>query len=117
MKKNSNAYFTVDKAFKILLEKITVPKNIELVPVFDSLGRILKDDVIAQENIPTYDSSHMDGYAIRFSDVTKASKKNPVVLKISRSESTLGILPRHILKKGEHIEYKLVDICQKNPMQ
>ena len=101
MKKNSNAYFTVDKAFKILLENITVPKNIELVPVFESLGRILKDDVIAQENIPTYDSSHMDGYAIRSSDVTNASKKNPVLLKISRSESTLGILPRHILKKGE----------------
>ena len=101
MKKNSNAYFTVDKAFKILLKKITVPKNIELVPVFESLGRIIKDDVIAQENIPTFDSSHMDGYAIRSSDVTNASKKNPVVLKISRSESTLGILPRHILKKGE----------------
>ena len=101
MKKNSDPYFTVDKAFKILLENITVPKNIELVPVFESLGRILKDDVIAQENIPTYDSSHMDGYAIRSSDVTNASKKNPVLLKISRSESTLGILPRHILKKGE----------------
>ena len=101
MKKNSNAYFTVDKAFKILLKKITVPKNIELVPVFESLGRIIKDDVIAQENIPTFDSSHMDGYAIRSSDVTNASKKNPVVLNISRSESTLGILPRHILKKGE----------------
>ncbi len=101
MKKNSHPYFTVDKAFKILLENITVPKNIELVPVFESLGRILKDDVIAQENIPTYDSSHMDGYAIRSSDVTNASKKNPVLLKISRSESTLGILPRHILKKGE----------------
>ena len=101
MKKNSDPYFTVDKAFKILLENITVPKNIELVPVFESLGRILKDDVIAQENIPTYDSSHMDGYAIRSSDVTNASRKNPVLLKISRSESTLGILPRHILKKGE----------------
>ena len=101
MKKNSDPYFTVDKAFKILLENITVPKNIELVPVFESLGRILKDDVIAQENIPTYDSSHMDGYAIRSSDVPNASKQNPVLLKISRSESTLGILPRHILKKGE----------------
>ncbi len=101
MKKHSDLYFTVDKAFKILLENITVPKNPELVPVFDSLGRILKDDVIAQENIPAYDSSHMDGYAIRSKDVTNASKKNPIVLKISRSESTLGITPRHILKKGE----------------
>ncbi len=101
MKKNSDPYFTVDKAFKILLENIMVPKNIESVPVFESLGRVLKDDVIAQENIPTYDSSHMDGYAIRSSDVTNTSKKNPILLKISRSESTLGILSRHILKKGE----------------
>jgi molybdopterin molybdotransferase len=101
MKKHSDPYFTVDKAFKILLENITVPKNIELVPVFESLGRILKDDVIAQENIPAHDSSHMDGYAIRSDDVTNASKNNPILLKISHSESTLGILPRHILKKAE----------------
>ena len=106
MKKNSDPeYFTVDKAFKILLEKITVPKSIELVPVYESLGRILKDDVIAQENIPTHDSSHMDGYAIRSADVTNASKKNPVLLKISRSDSTLGILPHHILKKG--VSYRI----------
>ena len=61
MKKHSDLYFTVDKAFKILLENITVPKNTELVPVFESLGRILKDDINAQVNIPAYDSSHMDG--------------------------------------------------------
>jgi len=101
MKKNSDLYFTVDKTFKILLENITVPKRIELVPVFESLGRILKDDVIAQENIPIHNSSHMDGYAIRSTDVTIASKKNPVLLKILHSESVLGNLPHYILKKGE----------------
>lgn len=101
MKKNSDLYFTVDRAFKILLENITVPKRIELVPVFESLGRILKDDVIAQENIPIHNSSHMDGYAIKSTDVTIASKKNPVLLKISHSESILGNLPHHIMKKGE----------------
>jgi molybdopterin molybdotransferase len=101
MKKNSDPYFTVDKAFKILLENITVPKNTELVPVFESLGRILKDDVIAPENLPIYNSSHMDGYAIRSTDVTSASKKNPILLKISLSESTIGNLPLYILKKKE----------------
>ncbi|MDQ3083815.1 MAG: molybdopterin molybdotransferase MoeA [Thermoproteota archaeon] len=101
MKKNSDLYFTVDIAFKILLENITVPKRVELVAVFESLGRILKDDVIAQENIPIHNSSHMDGYAIRSTDVTIASKKNPVLLKISHYESTLGNLPHYILKKGE----------------
>ena len=101
MKKHSDPYFTVDKAFKILLKNITVPKDTELVPVFESLGRILKDDINAQVNIPAYDSSHMDGFAIRSSDVTDASKENPIILKLSSSESTLGIIPRHVLKKGE----------------
>lgn len=99
--KNSDPYFTVDKVFKILLENIEVPKNVELVPVFESLGRILKDDVIAPENLPVHNSSHMDGYAIRSTDVTSASKKNPILLKISLSESTLGNLPLYILKKKE----------------
>jgi molybdopterin molybdotransferase len=101
MKENSDPYFAVDKAFKILLENIIVPKRKELVPVFESLGRILKDDIIAQENIPIHNSSHMDGYAIRSTDVVNASKKNPILLRISSSESTLGTLSRYILKKGE----------------
>ncbi len=101
MKKNSDPYLTVDKAFKILLENIAVPKNAELVHVFESLGRILKDDIIASENLPIHNSSHMDGYAIRSTDVTSASKKNPILLKVSHSESTLGNIPRYILKKKE----------------
>lgn len=101
MKKNSDPYFTVDKALKILVENLTVPKNVEHVSVFESLGRILKDDVIASENLPIHNSSHMDGYAIRSIDVNSASKKNPILLKISHSESTLGNIPRYILKKKE----------------
>jgi molybdopterin molybdotransferase len=101
MKKNSDPYLTVDKAFKILLENIAVPRNAELVHVFESLGRILKDDIIASENLPIHNSSHMDGYAIRSTDVTSASKKNPILLKVSHSESTLGNIPRYILKKKE----------------
>ena len=54
MKKNSDPYLTVDKAFKILLENLAVPRNTELVHVFESLGRILKDDIISSENLPIH---------------------------------------------------------------
>ena len=39
------------------------------VPLRDSLNRILAEDILAPQDVPGYDNSAMDGYAIRFSDI------------------------------------------------
>ena len=48
------------------------------IPVTDSLGLVLSDNVASSINIPPYDNSAMDGYAIRAEDVTKATSDNPI---------------------------------------
>jgi molybdopterin molybdotransferase len=45
-------------------------------------GRYLAMDVTAEEPLPHFPRSGMDGFAVRSSDVSKASRENPVRLKV-----------------------------------
>lgn len=47
-----------------------------------ALGRVLASDVFAQVDVPSFDNSSMDGYAVRLADVTAASIGNPVSLEV-----------------------------------
>ena len=44
-------------------------------------GRILAEDIYAPRNIPPWDNSAMDGYALRWEDIQKTSASNPSHLK------------------------------------
>ena len=100
MSKTSSPYLSIDKSLKLLLKSITIPNRVENIPTYQALGRVLKDDVLARTNTPEYNTSHMDGFAIRSKDVVNASITNPVYLKISEYESILGHIPMHVLPKG-----------------
>lgn len=52
----------------------------EKVPLKDSKSRILYESVIAKENIPAFDRSMVDGYAVRFEDTLGASPQSPILL-------------------------------------
>lgn len=52
-----------------------VQKSIENVFLTTSCGRILAQDIVATENSPAYETSGMDGYAIRFVDQEKGLLK------------------------------------------
>ncbi len=54
----------------------------EFVTLDDSLGRFLATDVRAPWDLPAYDNSAMDGYAIRAADTLQASGRAPVRLNI-----------------------------------
>ncbi|MBI5660738.1 MULTISPECIES: gephyrin-like molybdotransferase Glp [Ignavibacterium] len=45
--------------------------KIEEVDIFESHNRILAEDVIADVDLPPFDNSAVDGYAIKFSDTTQ----------------------------------------------
>lgn len=45
-------------------------------------GRILAQDLVAQENVPAFDRSPYDGYAFRAVDTVDASKAQPVTLTV-----------------------------------
>ncbi len=70
------------------------------MPIGQAFRRVLYEDVISARSIPPMDSAHMDGFAVRSSDLTGASEKNPLKLRVVRG-SPLGVVPQRPVKKGE----------------
>ena len=52
----------------------------ESVPLGEALGRVLAEPVVAGREIPPWDNSSMDGYALRAADTEPASQEQPVTL-------------------------------------
>ena len=54
----------------------------ESVPLGEALGRVLAEPVVAGREIPPWDNSSMDGYALRAADTERASPEHPVALAV-----------------------------------
>lgn len=52
------------------------------VPLLDALGQVLAEPLIAPINIPPFDNSAMDGYALRAADVSQAGEDSGVELRV-----------------------------------
>jgi molybdopterin molybdotransferase len=51
-------------------------------PLMEALGLAVAEDVAATIDLPSFDNSAMDGYAVRHSDVASASEEAPVFLPV-----------------------------------
>ena len=83
------------EALRRLVEAIT-PLPAESVPLTDCAGRYLAESVISPLDLPPFDNSAMDGYAIRSAD----TKTVPASLKLT-GESRAGQPSQHVLTAGE----------------
>ena len=55
---------TIEKALELIYTN-TKPKSLKIIPIEEALGYILAQDVVASHNLPPYDNSAMDGYAVK----------------------------------------------------
>ena len=74
-------YLTVQDALTAVLADFSVLES-EKVALPDLLGRVLAESVIAQNSMPPFTNSSMDGYAMRAADIAGASKEFPVTLNV-----------------------------------
>ena len=58
------------------------PLASETVPLSAATGRILAEDITAPRDLPVFDNSAMDGYALRAQDVAAAGPQTPAVLRL-----------------------------------
>ncbi|CAN5530309.1 molybdopterin molybdotransferase MoeA [soil metagenome] len=59
----------IDAARAMIFERVAPVAGIERVPLRQSLGRTLAEDIAAPIAVPGYDNSAVDGYAVRFGDL------------------------------------------------
>ncbi|GAG55657.1 unnamed protein product [marine sediment metagenome] len=83
---------SVKEAQKKVLECSIRIKAVK-VPLLDSLGLILAEDVISKDDIPVYNNSAMDGYAVRTEDIKGADRSYPVRLILLAEDIPAGKVP------------------------
>ena len=82
IKRESNSYLSIQTAFiKLTKNIINKPINEEL-DAKETLGRVLYNNIISSVNIPMYDSSHMDGFAVIHDDLIGSTNLKPITLKV-----------------------------------
>ena len=77
-----------DDALRTWLDVLQVKKcRDETVPLDEALDRVLARDLIAEDDLPRFDKSAVDGYALRAEDTTGASQFKPVTFHLTESEA------------------------------
>lgn len=72
----------IEECVELFLKNVTQVSETERVHITDACGRVAAKAVFAREPVPAFPKSAMDGYAVRASDIEKASKEKPVVLTV-----------------------------------
>ena len=72
----------------------------ECVPLLDSVGRILADEIVSRENVPDFNRSTVDGFAVKAASTFGCSEAIPAILDY-KGEVLMGLKPDFELGKDE----------------
>ena len=75
------ALLSVDEARARILSHFK-PIGTETLPLTEGARRVLATDIAAQNDLPSFDNSSMDGFAVIASDLTEATPTSPRTLKV-----------------------------------
>ncbi len=89
---------SVEQALEIVLASVS-PLGAEEVALEDAPGRYLAEDVAADQDVPPFERSMMDGYAVRAADTAQA----PVALRVT-GQLRAGQVPERSVGPGEAIQ-------------
>jgi len=92
---------TVEEALDKVLSHIQ-PLGFERVSILEALGRVCAEDILANRDIPSFNNSGMDGYAVRSEDIQNASAEHPVQLEVIE-DLPAGFIPRKRVERGNSI--------------
>lgn len=85
----------LEQAVEKILAAIPGAKS-ERIALSEAHGRVVAEKVVAKVDLPPFDNSSMDGYAVRAEDVAQATSQKPVALslvgKVAAGESFSGKL-------------------------
>jgi molybdenum cofactor synthesis domain-containing protein len=95
-------YTKFEDALKIVLSRVKCLSS-EMVSFERALGRVLIDDVVSKIDVPPFDRSAVDGYAVRAADTFGATETKPRRLRVIGSIS-IGAPTRLRVRRGEAVK-------------
>jgi putative molybdopterin biosynthesis protein len=79
------------------------PRSIELLPLDAALGRVLAADVVSPVDVPSFDRSNVDGFAVVAEDTFGASEEVPRTVLLSEEEIRTGTVPTAVIQPGKAV--------------
>ena len=76
------------------------PLGVEVVPLSQALGRVLARAVVADVDVPGFDRSSVDGFAVRTDDTVGATERAPKLLALNGEVLTPGTVPQLTVAPG-----------------
>src|SRR4051812_11571359 len=76
------------------------PLGAELVPLEHALGRSLAEDIASPIDVPSFDRSNVDGYAVQAADTFGATEATPKRLRVLAEVVAMGSAPSGAVLPG-----------------
>ncbi|SJZ89172.1 molybdopterin molybdotransferase MoeA [Selenihalanaerobacter shriftii] len=92
----------IDIALEKVLNRAKINDNVR-VPILESLGFVIAEEIYANDTIPPFDKSAMDGYAVKYIDTIGSTKVDPNLLNLV-GEVPAGHPSDYQLKSGEALK-------------
>ena len=79
------------------------PRGIEQIPLDAALGRVLAAHVVSPVDVPSFDRSNVDGFAVVAEDTFGASEEVPRVVTLASEHIHTGIVPTTVIHSGKAV--------------
>jgi molybdopterin molybdotransferase len=89
----------VDEAERLIAERVKPVAGFETVALRDALGRALARDIVAPVNVPPFDNSAVDGYAVRGEELDAERERTLAIV----DRVAAGHAADHAVNSGEAI--------------
>ncbi len=79
------------------------PRGVEQVELDAALGRVLAEDVVSPVDVPSFDRSNVDGFAVVAEDTFGATEEAPRTLQLGEEEIHTGVVPTTVIHPGSAV--------------
>jgi len=79
------------------------PRGIEQLALDSALGRVLAADVRSPVDVPSFDRSNVDGYAVVAEDTFGASEEAPRTVRLGDEVIHTGVVPATVVRRGHAV--------------
>jgi len=88
-----------ERRFRAAIDQ--TPREAEIVRLDAALGRVLAADVVSPVDVPSFDRSNVDGFAVVAEDTFGASEEVPRSVLLCEEEIHTGIVPTTVIHPGK----------------
>ena len=79
------------------------PRGVDRIALDEALGRDLAIDVLAPVDVPSFDRSNVDGFAVVAEDTFGASEEVPRCVRLADEVIHTGVVPTTVVRRGEAV--------------